>query len=717
MKSRTRFYGAEIVSAAVYICSVSAALMYVICREYAVLCTVIMTAVSFGVYMLFYVLRRHKGFAALVAAAFAAMCVAFAAGMQAPSYYSSEHSFIDFIFTASTFFNPLYAVAAIFIFSVTVGFMCCFFSVYSPRPCFLMLVSFIPLILSVRTAGGIPLPLLAFMMGGFVMAAGGMARAEQPSEYIYADDRRSRRERLIALALAGLAAAGITAVVPRSDKTPMGDYLDTVFSGTTGGYYAVSQQLTNFRMQSSVNRGANEPTGTVLFTVAGDVPKYIDRAAFDVYEGGTDGWTVISEFDMGYSGWETHAKLADIPTFINKLKAAAEDGKLEKYADMLEKIPEQDDSERTAFIQIVDGSSTAVILHPEGVYYVKTSGYSGSTYRNARGDLFTAQNLAANTSYTLKYYNGTPDAEAASALAGVDFEQLVNDAQDENVISAVEAQSLLYERDSADEYRRGTGSEGVSDRIQKLADEITEGLSSDYEKAAAIEQWFGDNGFTYDLDFVPQKIDPEYFLFESRRGICSDYATAAALLARAAGLSARYTEGFYVTEDIRGENDDIYYVTDAQYHAYVTIYAEGCGSVIIDGTRYAAAAAEEDSSAFAWIAAAAVAAALLVFIFRKQLSELLFAVSFPFRSPASKVRGVYLRTRKLAADISGRAAESMTVGDTAGVVSRSLGLPEEAERIRAAADGLFYGNGEANDPKTLLKTYRTIRRRKRRMRK
>ncbi|MGN1422697.1 MAG: transglutaminase family protein [Oscillospiraceae bacterium] len=715
MKAGIKFYGASVICPAVYMCSVSASLMYVIAREQALLCTLGMTALSFGVFMLFYVLRKHKGFAVLATAALAALCITVVGAVQQP--YGYENSFMDFIFTASDFFDPVYAMAAILIFSVTVGFMCCFFSVYSPRPCFLLLVSFIPLILSVRTAGGLPLPLLAFMLGGFVMAAGGMARAERPSEFVYADDKKSRRERLIALLIAGAVAAGITAVVPRSEKTPMGDYLDTVFTGSTGGYYAVAQQLTNFRMQSSVNRGANKPEGTVLFTAVGEVPTYLDRAAFDTYEGGSKGWTGLKEYDTGYSGWEARARFSAMPVFINKLKAAAAEGKLEEYADIIKKLPAQDDRSRTMFLQAVDGSSTAVIIHPEGVYNVSPTSYSGSTYMNMRGDLFTESNLPVNGSYKMEYYGSNVDETAAAALAGTDFLTLVSDALDEEVISSAEASALRYEHSEAASYRNMVGKDGVTEKIQKLADEITAGLTSDLEKALAIEKWFGEAGFVYDMEFVPAKIDAEYFLFESRRGICSDFAAASVLLARAAGLSARYTEGFFITDEIRGESSDIYYVTDAQYHAYASVYAEGCGRVVIDGTKYAAQAGGEENYTAVIIAAAAAVLLILVIIFRKQLSELLFVMTYPLRKPSSKIRAIYLRTRALAAAVGGQTAESMTVGDTADIVSRSLGLPDEAGYICGAADMLFYGNGAAGDAKPLLGAYRKIRRRKRRMKK
>lgn len=714
MRAKVCFAGAEPVCAAVYICSVSAALMYVVARTQALICTLAMTALSFGVYMLFYALRRRKGFSFLAAAAVGAVCMAALGAMRFPR--SPDGTFLDFVFTASEFFDPVYAAVTILLFSAVVGFMCCFFSAYSPRPCFLMLIMFIPLILSVRTAGGIPLPLLAFMLCGFALVTGSMAMPEIPSECVYADDRGARRERLIAIALAGAAAAGITAFIPRSENTPMGGYLDTVFSGSTGGYYAAAQQLTNFRVQSSVNRGANEPTGTVLFTAAGQVPRYIDRASFDVYKGGTNGWTGMEQFDTGYSGWEATARFASPSVFANRLREAAAEGGLEKYADILGKIPEQDDGEKIMFIQVVDGSSTAVILHPDSVFRVSPTTYHGRLYKNPRGDLFAAENLPANAGYKLEYYGGLTD-EAALALSGADYEELLSDARDEGVLMYTEYSSLEYMRSEAEEYKNATYPRGeMPQKIRELAAEITAGLDTDYEKAAAIEKWFGDAGFVYDMDFVPAETDAEYFLFESRRGICSDFATAAALLARAAGLSVRYTEGFLITDDIFNAETGIYYVTDAQYHAYARVFAGAAGSIVIDGTKYALT--PESSQGYAWIwAVSAATAAVLVIIFRRQISALFFLMTYPVRSADGKIKGVFLRTRALAGRVCGRAPENMTVGETAQVIARSLGMKEQAEYICTAADALLYGGGAQADGKLLLRSYRRICRQKRRMKK
>lgn len=73
----------------------------------------------------------------------------------------------------------------------------------------------------------------------------------------------------------------------------------------------------------------------------------------------------------------------------------------------------------------------------------------------------------------------------------------------------------------------------------------------------------------------------EYFLAESRRGYCVHFATAATLLLRAAGIPARYAEGYAVPV---GENNQWYNVPDYNAHAWVELYLGGTGWVPFEVT-------------------------------------------------------------------------------------------------------------------------------------
>lgn len=717
MKKRTKpvFYGAEIIASLIYLCAMSAALMYVLCKDYAFVCTVIMTALSSGIYMVFYVLRKRKGMSLL---AFIGMFVVVmtVCNIVGSPYFSP--SFLEFIFTASSFFNPVFAGAAILLFSLITGFSTCYFTAYLPRPCFLLLPAFIPFILAARLLGEMPLGLLTFLVAGYFIAALGVARPEFPVENSYTDDKRARIERIIAIGAAGLSAALVLIVVPRDTRTPMLRYIDTVllskrseFSGTP--------TLSNFTEYSQPNRGNNSPSQDALFMVYTDAPRNISRWSFDVYDG-EKGWTYNEEFSSGTDTWERRQRRLNTDALIADLKAGVRSGKLSRYKDAINALEdiskEQYNASAQMHIRVVDGSSTAVVMHPSRTFDAQISGYVGYTYRNPKDEIFTVESFGKNASYTLNYYVDEPDTQFLKMLETVDFKTLLNDAAEEGVISEEVRGEYADELNNASNYYLAGLDGSITDEIGALAERITEGLSSDYEKALAIERWFGEAGFVYDMAFVPESTEAEYFIFDSKRGICTDFATASTLLLRAAGIPARYTEGFVLDED----SVDIYgryIVTAAQAHAYSTAFIKGYGWIEIDGTKYApvSSAAKTFTSVVMIVSIAAGVLAVLGIIFRRQLSEALFAAGCVFRNKQGRIRAVYLRTRKLACRIVGTDPKSTTADEVRDIISRTLSMEKEALEITEAANALFYGDELPEvDEKRLYRDYRAIYKMKRR---
>lgn len=129
--------------------------------------------------------------------------------------------------------------------------------------------------------------------------------------------------------------------------------------------------------------------------------------------------------------------------------------------------------------------------------------------------------------------------------------------------------------------------DGLAETLQAYLE--TQGLSQVdplYGHSGYIEgirQLFEDQ-FTYSLspgasprdrDFV------EYFLKESKTGYCVHFATAAAALLRAAGIPARYAEGYVAP---CGEGTQWVSVPDRNAHAWVEIYAGGQGWIPIEVT-------------------------------------------------------------------------------------------------------------------------------------
>ena len=158
------------------------------------------------------------------------------------------------------------------------------------------------------------------------------------------------------------------------------------------------------------------------------------------------------------------------------------------------------------------------------------------------------------------------------------FRKIVDDMFSKGVITRTHHDDLVDTMNSFtdEEYYE------ISDRMKELAKQITSGYKNDYQKAEAIVNYFATNGFTYDMDYVPPDESIDYFMFESKTGSCTSYATAMTLMARSVGIPTRYVEGFAAYEKEQG--GDLFLVRDSNAHAFVECFVAGVGWMTFDPT-------------------------------------------------------------------------------------------------------------------------------------
>jgi transglutaminase-like putative cysteine protease len=124
----------------------------------------------------------------------------------------------------------------------------------------------------------------------------------------------------------------------------------------------------------------------------------------------------------------------------------------------------------------------------------------------------------------------------------------------------------------------------LTNRIRRLAQEVTATGRTSYDKALALQNYFRDS-FTYDLT-VPagQAVNAmETFLFETRRGYCEQFAGTFAAMARAIGLPTRVAVGFTPGEQDEA-NPNLYHVLGLHAHAWPEVYFPGQGWVLFEPT-------------------------------------------------------------------------------------------------------------------------------------
>lgn len=136
----------------------------------------------------------------------------------------------------------------------------------------------------------------------------------------------------------------------------------------------------------------------------------------------------------------------------------------------------------------------------------------------------------------------------------------------------------------------------MPDRVKQLAEELTAQYDNDYDKIKAVEGYLRTNyeytlnpsALPYGKDFV------DYFLFETKEGYCTYFATAMAVLLRSVEIPCRYVEGYLVQPDGYGRAE----VKGSSAHAWIEVHFEKYGWVTFEATpAYSQASFREQNQA------------------------------------------------------------------------------------------------------------------------
>ena len=119
--------------------------------------------------------------------------------------------------------------------------------------------------------------------------------------------------------------------------------------------------------------------------------------------------------------------------------------------------------------------------------------------------------------------------------------------------------------------------------IKELAEEVTAGLETPYDKVISILFYLRDS-YYYSLKpgVASDGNQLHYFLFEAKKGYCSYFAFSMALMCRSIGIPARVTAGFFI--DPSSGILNVYPVREDMAHAWVEVPFEDFGWVEFDPT-------------------------------------------------------------------------------------------------------------------------------------
>lgn len=126
--------------------------------------------------------------------------------------------------------------------------------------------------------------------------------------------------------------------------------------------------------------------------------------------------------------------------------------------------------------------------------------------------------------------------------------------------------------------------DNIPKRVYELAYEITKEYTSPFYKAIALSNFLKENySYNINVSYLPPKRDfVDYFLFDEKKGYCTYFASALAVMCRMVNIPTRYIEGF----DVTGKSGFFGYadVLNSNAHAWVEIYFEKIGWVTFDPT-------------------------------------------------------------------------------------------------------------------------------------
>lgn len=389
--------------------------------------------------------------------------------------------------------------------------------------------------------------------------------------------------------------ASISAVIPKPTIKADREVLEELIS---------ADELTDrllaavnvFRDTSSSTQFQSLTDETILYFVSSSDDLRLKTLTFSSYNYKTDEWSVNDDdtkFD--YTSDDRSIEFPKTWDILDAISIAAQKDKnfSEKYG--LENfntnniVPSQIKEVKLYTV----GQKAQYAPIPSGATKLIDTTYDKTIAVIRSGLLYCADNyFSSNETFTFEYcedsfFDNEENKRLVDLMSRDDYYDLIYDA----------AYILAYNDDAgyeilSDDYWESQNFDeiyldyGKNGKIYNLANEITSGIDNDYDKAKAIESYFSINNYIYDLNYKKSKGEnAENFIFETKRGVCYEYATAMVLLARAAGIPARYAEGYNMYEKYDNSRLNTNYVIKSKAaHGFPELYIRGAGWISFEPT-------------------------------------------------------------------------------------------------------------------------------------
>ncbi|MCM1227112.1 MAG: transglutaminase-like domain-containing protein [Clostridium sp.] len=393
------------------------------------------------------------------------------------------------------------------------------------------------------------------------------------------------------------AALFISSLIPKQGEAKYYDTFEKYFMDAGS---RIDGDYSNLGKFSGNAENFNSLATKELYTVYSKYPMYFRRQSFDLYNSEENHFYPLDKYSTGYYddtyGVVEKRRLINFDDMLEVMKTGAALDKSLSADRSLIGLETLNDAPETATIIPAEGHDPMYLPASVRTYKLTSSVLPENAYDVTRHGQFISSMPIKSThgAYSIQYYREFD-------IYDTWFENGCADFTDEeygeylNKLEAVltwngktELCEIVYafeaEHNFAMEYKENYSFNNaeIPVEISRLAQDITRDCEYDWQKASALRDYFYSGDYTYDTEYASSENleSPVYFLFESKRGTCSDFASAYTLMARSVGLAVRYTEGYLPV----GYGNGSFKIFSSGLHAYPEVYIQNTGWTVFEPT-------------------------------------------------------------------------------------------------------------------------------------
>lgn len=586
----------------IFVQAICSALSYLYLKSCLNLYALLTAGLSLLFFAAFDFISRHKKVGSFIYAAIMAAVLVLIDVIM--TFARNKTEFIEWFLTgaATVDTNVEYMLTLVLFFTFFISSTVYYFTHITYRISILTLIALIPCAIYVKASQQIPAVYLVLLAASDIL----LYLYHYKTTAVSGVSKHGKAAAVTGYFDFAAAALLIAVLIPKPTETPYYEKFEQFSSyfSFSGNYGRINGSYTEHSGNADLY---NRMESRQLFVVNTDSPEYYKVQVYDSYDSKNRWWyskTAVPS-RMCRFNWQDEAKERSLSKLANAyLEYLDKGGQLlpeDIDKKMLDRFAAIEETVHTAYIKQINYPSV-YLLAPERSIDTSLYGRSDvtSTRRTDLGEIMTDTTgnnsfLRPNEEYSVDFYGRNAAYSSGYIESGLcnmnaaDFYELlidmINCGLSDDSYSTVFAFLREYNNEFSDLPSSFDGFEeyDISEEMRTLSASITEGLTYDYEKAEAIEAFFNGGSFTYDLAYrAPTDSDtPEFFVNESRRGTCSDFATAYCLLAKAAGLNVHYVEGFNSGEI---QTAGVYSISTENAHAFPEVYIPGAGWVIYEPT-------------------------------------------------------------------------------------------------------------------------------------